>query len=146
MQNSMWCLLFLFLIGNSLFGQIWSRKSKLLSLSWNLVPKLIRICRIQWWCSLFCFWSEMPFLGKCGPKCLNCHLRLNLLASLVRICRIIWWSLLFWFFAGSALLGEIWSIKSKLSDQAGIWKLILWKLIYIFLQNDKAAWEKLNLY
>ena len=25
------------------------------TLSWNFVPRLIRICRIQWWCSLFLF-------------------------------------------------------------------------------------------
>ena len=25
------------------------------SLSWNLVPRLIRICRMQWWCLLFLF-------------------------------------------------------------------------------------------
>ena len=26
---------------------------KIISLSWNLVPRPIWICRIQWWCSLF---------------------------------------------------------------------------------------------
>ena len=46
------------------------QKIKILSLSSNLVPKLIRICRIQWcdahfYC--FCFSLEIPFLGKFGP-------------------------------------------------------------------------------
>ena len=29
------------------------QKIKNVSLSWNLVPRLIRVYRIQWWCSLF---------------------------------------------------------------------------------------------
>ena len=79
------CSVFYVLTGNTLFGQIWSEKSKfeytefnggvhffcldwkqpfwanvvqkikIVSLSRNLVPKLIRICRIQWWYSLFLF-------------------------------------------------------------------------------------------
>ena len=31
------------------------QKVKIVSLSWNLVPRLIRICRIQWCCSVFLF-------------------------------------------------------------------------------------------
>ena len=31
------------------------QKIKIVSLSLNLVPRFIRICRIQWWCSLFLF-------------------------------------------------------------------------------------------
>ena len=100
-----WCLFFLCFIGNTLFGQVWPKKSKLLvevkiwylhnsnmqnsimlfsffvfewkypfwanlvqkvkiiSWIWNLVARLIRICRIQWCCSLFCFSVEIPFLG-----------------------------------------------------------------------------------
>ena len=33
------------------FGQVWP-KNQFVSLSWNLVSWPIRICRIQWWCSL----------------------------------------------------------------------------------------------
>ena len=105
MQNSVMLFTFFsFLTGNTFFGQIWSKKSEHINLDWNLVPRLIRISRIQWWCSCF------------------------------------------WFLTRNTLFAQIWSIKSELSDQAKIWKTILWKLIYIFLQNDKAAWEKLNLY
>ena len=42
------------------------QKIKVVSLSWNLVPRLIWICGIQWWCSLFSFWP------KFGPKIQNC--------------------------------------------------------------------------
>ena len=105
-----WCSFFLFLIGNTLFGQIWSKKSnyqlklkfgsqtnsnmqnsmmlftffvfewkysfwanlvqkiKIISWSWNLVPGLIRIFRIQWYCSRFLFLWEILFFGEFGPK------------------------------------------------------------------------------
>ena len=41
---------------------------KTVSVSRNLVLILIRIRRIQWWCSLFLFWLGIPFLRKLGPK------------------------------------------------------------------------------
>ena len=43
-------------------------KIKIVSLSLNLVPKLIRICRVQWLYSLFHVRLEIPFLGKLFPK------------------------------------------------------------------------------
>ena len=46
MQNSVMMFTFLFLTGNTLFGQIWSKKIKIISLSWNLVTTLIRTCTI----------------------------------------------------------------------------------------------------
>ena len=39
--------------------------------------KLIRICRIQWWSSLFLFWTGNTFLGKFGPKSQNYHFKLE---------------------------------------------------------------------
>ena len=67
------------------------QKVKIISWSWNLVPRIIRICWIQWCCSLFsiltgnalpwqiwsklpiftvffCFRLEMPFFGKIWSK------------------------------------------------------------------------------
>ena len=44
------------------------QKIKDVSLSWNLVPTVIRICRIQWWCSLFLFYTENTFFYCfCNP-------------------------------------------------------------------------------
>ena len=63
-----WCPFFLFLIGNTLFGQISSKKSELSVEAEILVPGLIRICRIQWYCSRFLFLWEIPFFGEFGPK------------------------------------------------------------------------------
>ena len=31
------------------------QKVKFVSLTWNFLPRLIQICKIQWWCSLFLF-------------------------------------------------------------------------------------------
>ena len=37
---------------------------KIVSLSWNLVPGLFRICKIPWWCSFFCFRPFFAILPK----------------------------------------------------------------------------------
>ena len=50
MQN--WMVLFTLYVLN-VFGQILIQKNKIVSLSWNLVTRLIWICRIQWWCLIF---------------------------------------------------------------------------------------------
>ena len=101
-----WCSLFLFLSGNTHFGQnqnyqselkigtytnssmlnsmiiftfsvfdrkypFWAnlvQKVKIISLSWNLVPRLIRICKIQWWCSLFLFLTGNTLFGTIWSK------------------------------------------------------------------------------
>ena len=39
-------------------------KIKIVSLSWNLIPRLIWTCRIQWWRSLFLFYSGNTHFGK----------------------------------------------------------------------------------
>ena len=41
---------------------------KIISLSWHFIPRLIQICRIPWWCSLFLFLTGNTFLGKFGPN------------------------------------------------------------------------------
>ena len=71
------CSLFLFSTKNSLFWENLFQKIKIVSLSWNLVPTLIRICRIQWCCSLFPFLPKIPFLGIFGLKNQNCQFKLK---------------------------------------------------------------------
>ena len=56
MQNSMMVFTFFFALDQK--QPFWANlveKIKIVSLSWNLVLKLIRVCRIQWWCLLFLF-------------------------------------------------------------------------------------------
>ena len=61
--------------------------SNILDLSWNLVPRLLWICRIQWWFLLFSvldqkisgkIWETSgKSLGKFGPKNQNCQFKLK---------------------------------------------------------------------
>ena len=44
------------------------QKHKIISLSKNLVPRLIQICGISWGCSLFLFWTGNTSLGKFGTN------------------------------------------------------------------------------
>ena len=37
-------------------------------LSWNFLLRLIQIFIISWWCSLFCFWLEIPFVANLVQK------------------------------------------------------------------------------
>ena len=60
---------------------------KIVSISSNLVPRLIWICGIQW-CSLFQFLTGNNFLGKIGPKNQHCQFELKLRTILIWLCRI----------------------------------------------------------
>ena len=75
------------------------QKVKINSLSWNMVPTLIRIRRIQWRCSLyaefnhavhFFFDWKYPFWANLVQKIKIISLSLNLVPTLIRICRIQW--------------------------------------------------------
>ena len=81
------------------------QKIKIASLSWNLVLKLIRICRIQWCCSFFCFRPENHFLSNLVQKIKIAGLSWNLELRLIRICRIQWcYSLFFCFITETPFL------------------------------------------
>ena len=53
------------------------QKIEILTLSWNLVPTIIRTWRIQWWCSFFLFLIRTTLLDKFGPKNQNYHFKLK---------------------------------------------------------------------
>ena len=59
------------------------QKLKTISLSYNLVPRLIQICRIPWRCSFFLFSTGNTFLGKFGPKNENCQFELKFCTRLI---------------------------------------------------------------
>ena len=42
-----------------------------------MVPRLIRICGIPWWCSIFMFYSRNTFMNKFGPNNQNCQFKLK---------------------------------------------------------------------
>ena len=64
-------IFFIFLDRKYTFWVNLVQKIKIVSLSWNLLPKLFRICKIQWWWSLF-LWEA-------------------LLASFVRKIHLVFW-------------------------------------------------------
>ena len=61
-------LLVLFSTGNTFFWVHLVQDLKIISFSWNFVRRLIPICRIPWWCSLFLLSTGNTFLSKFGPK------------------------------------------------------------------------------
>ena len=73
-------------------------KTQIVSLSWNLVLRLIQLCRIPWRCSLFpvlttntFFWVNL--VQKIKTVCLS----KNLVRRLIWICRMQWYFSLFLF-------------------------------------------------
>ena len=64
--------------------------------------KLIRICKIKWWCSLFLF-------SKFKIVCL----KWNLVARLIQICKVQWWCSIFSFWLEIPILGKF-GPKSKI--------------------------------
>ena len=64
MQSSMVMPTFFVFDWKYLFWANLVQKVKLISLSWNLVSRLIRICWSQWWCSLFLFLVGNMLFGQ----------------------------------------------------------------------------------
>ena len=77
MYNSVVVFIFSPLDGKSLLWANLVEKIKVVSLSRNLVPRLIRTCTIQWQCSLFLFQTGTTLFGQIGPKTQNCQLKLR---------------------------------------------------------------------
>ena len=107
-----WCSLFSFSAGNTLFGQIYSKKSKLSVLKLDTKPN----SSMQ--ISMMLFTSsaldrKYPFGANLVEKKKIVSLRWNLILRLIWICKIQWWCSLFTFSTGNTLFGEIWSKKSK---------------------------------
>ena len=124
------------------------QKFKIVSLSWNLSPRLIQVCRIQWWCSLFLFqngntlfgqiWSNMqnsmvmftfsvfdwkyPFRANLVQKINVVSLTWNFILRLIQVRRIQWWCSLLLFQSGNTLFGQIWYKKIEIVSLS--WNLV----------------------
>ena len=76
------------------------KKIKIISLSWNFVPRPIRICRIQCWYLFFLFltWSN--------PFCANMLQKIKIVTSTWKLVSklIPWWCSVFPFLTGNTLL------------------------------------------
>ena len=71
---------------------------KIVCLSWNLVSRLVGICRIQWWCSFYVLAWKYPFYKTLVRKIKIVSLIWNSVQSLIQISRIWRWSSFFFFF------------------------------------------------
>ena len=77
MQNSM--VMFTFSVFDRKYP-FWTNlisKFKIVSLEWNLICGLIRICWIQWWCSLFRYSTANTLLDKFDLKIQNCFFKVK---------------------------------------------------------------------
>ena len=75
------------------------QKIKIVSLSWNLVPRIIRIRRIQWGCSFFfVLEGKHSFWANLVQQIKVVRLSLNSVPRLTLICRTQWWCSLFLFY------------------------------------------------
>ena len=101
-----WCPFFLFLIGNTLFGQFCSKKSKFSVEVENWEQDYFEYPEFNDAILSFCFWVEKPFWGKFGPKHKNSHFTLKC-TTLIRACRIQSWCWFFLFLIGNTLFGHI---------------------------------------
>ena len=78
MQNSVMLFTFFAFEWKYPFWENLVQKVKMIGWIWNLVARLIRICRIQWWCSLFLFFCGNTFFGQIWSKNQNSHFKLKL--------------------------------------------------------------------
>ena len=101
-----WCSLFSFSTGNNLFGQVWSKKLKLLVYTESWYLDQFEYAKFRDGVHFFYFQLEIPFLGKFGPKTQNCQFRLKFGTRLIQVCRIQWRCLLFPFSTGKTVFGK----------------------------------------
>ena len=106
-------------------------KSQIISWSWNLVARLIRICRIQWCCSLFLFLSGNTLFAQIWSKKIKIlTLSWNLVPTLIRTCRIQWWCSFFCFWLEIPFLDKF-GPKSQYLQ------------FFLFLIRNALFWENL---
>ena len=92
MQKSMGVSIFAVFHRNYPFWENLVPKLKIVSLSWNLELRLIRMCRIRWWFSFYSF-LDWKYLFKVNlvQKSKIASLSWHLVLRLFRICKIWWW-------------------------------------------------------
>ena len=84
---------------------------KIVSLSCDFVPRLIRVCRIQRWCSLFLFSTQNTFLDKFGPKIQDCLFKVKFGTLTNTNMQKNW--MVFLFLARNTLFEQIWGKNQK---------------------------------
>ena len=106
MQKSIMVFIFSYLDWKYPFYANLVQKVKIVSLSWNLVARLIQIYRIQWWCSLFVLNQKYLRWANLLQKFKIVSLRWNLVPRLICVCRIQCWYSVFSFLTRNTLFGQ----------------------------------------
>ena len=107
MQNSMVIFTFSAFDWAYTFSANLVQKIKIVSSRWNFRLKLIQICRIQCWCSLFLFLSGNTLSGQIWSKNQNYQSKLKIGNYTNSNMQIQWWYSLFLFLIGNTLFGQI---------------------------------------
>ena len=81
---------------------------------WNLIFRLIRICRIQHGVHFICFRLEIPFLDNLVQKIKTANLSWNVIFRLIWVCRIQRWCSFYLSETGNTLFGQTWPQKIKI--------------------------------
>ena len=111
------------------------QKIKIVNLSWNFVFRLIQICRIQWWRSIFFYFKrETPFLGKFGPKAQNCQFKLKFCTFTNSDMQISMRMFTFSVFKGKHLFRANLVQKIKIVN-------LTWNLVLRLIQICRIQWE-----
>ena len=149
----LWCSLFLFLSGNTLFGQIWSKKLKFLFQAEIWYLHEFEHAEFNGGVHFFCFWVEMLFLGKFGPKSQNYQFKLkfgtytnsNMKNSMVNVHFSVFdWAYAFW----ANLVEKIkigssrWNSRLKLIQ---VCRIQWWCSLFLFLSGNTLfgqIWSK----
>ena len=144
-----WFSLVLFLLfktGNPVWKQSWSKKIIIISLSQKLLPRLIQICRIQFWCWVFLLLTKITLSGRTWSK--NSKLfcsEWNLIPKLIRIFIIQWWYSFYLFKTGNTLFRKI---CQKIKIVSFSWNLVL-RLIRLWTTQwwySSFFWFRLEVY
>ena len=85
-QNSMMLFTFSVFDRKCPFGANLVQIVNIVSLRWNLIPRLMRICRIEWWLTFFVFHLKCPFCANLVQKIKIVNLSWNLVPKLIKIC------------------------------------------------------------
>ena len=106
MQNSMLMFILSVFDWKYPFAANLAQKFKIISWSRNLVARLIWICGIQWYCSLFVLEWKYPFWANLVQKIKSVILSWYLVPTPIRICRILWCCPFFCFLLEKPFLGK----------------------------------------
>ena len=110
------------------FGQIYSKNLKLLVQNKNLIISLIRIWRIQWWCSFFLFSLSSILVWE------NCFKKSKLFFK-AKLWNLEWSE--FVEFGGEFQICKIWWWCSQVSSKKSIWHFgVTWFISQKFTHRE----------